>query len=67
MSAPTPASRSNRANPTRIASACAANLDNQPRTVEADRPAAAQIRRHPQPEARPKSAAQITATVLRLG
>jgi hypothetical protein len=56
------ACRSNRANPTRIGSACAANRDNQPRTVEAGRPAAAQIRRHPQPVAQPSSADQITDT-----
>ena len=56
------ASRSNRANPARIGSACAANRDSQPRTVEAGRPAAAQIRRHPQPAARASSVAQITAT-----
>lgn len=62
MSAPTPASRSNRANPTRISSACALNRASQPRTVEAGRPAAAQIRRQPQPAARASSAAQITAT-----
>lgn len=62
MSAPTPASRSSRANPTRIGSACAQNRDSHPRTVEAGRPAAAQTRRQPQPAARLTSAAQITAT-----
>ena len=40
----------------------AANRDSQPRTVEAGRPAAAQIRRHPQPAARASSVGQITAT-----
>lgn len=62
MSVPIPASRSNRANPTRIGSACAANRASHPRTVEAGRPAAAQIRRHPQPAAQLTSAAQITNT-----
>ena len=62
MSAPAFTWRSNHANPTRIGSACAANRDSQPRTVEAGRRAAAQIRRHPQPAARANSAAQITAT-----
>jgi hypothetical protein len=56
------ACRSNRANPTRIGSACAANRANHPRTVEAGRPAAAAIRRQPQPAARATSAAQITET-----
>lgn len=62
MSAPVLAWRSSRANPTRIDSACTQNRDSQPRTVEAGRPAAAQIRRHPQPAARASSAAQITET-----
>lgn len=62
MSAPAFACHSSRANPTRIGSACAANRDSQPRTVEAGRPAAAQIRRHPQPAARASSVGQITAT-----
>ena len=62
MSAPVLARCSSRANPTRIGSACSANRDSQPRTVEAGRPAAAQIRRHPQPDARANSAAQITVT-----
>jgi hypothetical protein len=56
------ACRSSHANPTRIGSACAANRDSQPRTVEAGRPAAAQIRRHPQPVAQASSAGQITDT-----
>ena len=62
MSAPTPASRSSRANPTRIGSACAENRASHPRTVEAGRPAAAQIRRHPQPVAQANNADQITDT-----
>ena len=61
-SIPVLASRSSRANPTRIGSACAANRDSQPRTVEAGRPAAALTRRQPCPAARASSAAQITAT-----
>jgi hypothetical protein len=40
----------------------AGNRDSQPLTVEAGRPAAAQIRRHPQPAARASSAGQITLT-----
>lgn len=62
MSAPALACRSSRANPARIGSACAANRANHPRTVEAGRSAAAQIRRHPEPAARATSAAQITVT-----
>jgi hypothetical protein len=62
MSAPTPASRSSLANPTRIGSACAANRDSQPRTVDAGRPDAAQIRRQPTPSAQLTNAAQITST-----
>jgi hypothetical protein len=56
------ARRSSHANPTRIGSACAANRTSQPRTVEAGRPAAAQIRRHPQPLAQASNADQITDT-----
>ena len=56
------ACRSSRTNPTRIGSACAANRDSYPRTVEAGRSAAAQIRRQPQPAARATNAAQITLT-----
>lgn len=62
MSAPVFACRSSPANQSRIGSACAANRDSQPRTVDAGRPAAAVIRRHPQPAARASNAAQITAT-----
>jgi hypothetical protein len=54
--------RSTSANPTRIGSACAANRDNQPRTVEAGRPTIAVIRRHPHPRARARNADQITPT-----
>jgi hypothetical protein len=62
MSAPVLAWRSSRANAARIGSACAANRDSQPRTVDTGRPAAVQIARHPRPAARASSAAQITAT-----
>jgi hypothetical protein len=62
MSAPTPASCSSLANPTRIDSACTENRDSQPRTVEAGRPAASQIRRQPTPAARLTNAAQIAST-----
>ena len=62
MSPPVLTWRSNRANAARIGSACAANRDSQPRTVDAGRLAAVQIARHPRPAARASSAAQITAT-----
>jgi len=54
--------RSSNAKAARTGSACAANRPNQPRTVEAGRPAAAVTRRHPHPITRASNAAQITAT-----
>ena len=54
MSPPVLAWRSSRANAARIGSACAANRDSQPRTVDAGRPAAA---RSPATPARPRGPA----------
>lgn len=52
--------RSSRAKPDLIGWACVANRDSQPRTVDAARPAAAVIHRHPRPAARAINAAHTT-------
>lgn len=61
-SPPPAARRSTQAKVTRIDSACAAYRSSQPRTVEAGRPAALVIVRHPCPAERASDAAEITPT-----